>query len=953
MNPRKNMKSEYPESELAAEFAAPLLRRKSTAQLCKISACFIAGGALIAPLAPKAHAVGATTPFTTLEAEAGTLGGGATVRSFTLGSPVPTAPTLELESSGGALVELNATGQSVSWTNPVANANTIVIRNSIPDAPNGGGITATINLYVDGVFRQAITVSSEQSWNYRNSSTNPDDANGGGTPWHFYNEDRAFITGAPIAAGSTITLQKDAENTAAVYDIDCIDLENVPPPLTQPPNSLSVISYGADPNFTTDSTVAIQNCINDARTQGKSVWIPPGKYMVASLASTPLDLTGVVVHGAGMWHTMIYRNVPLPPPTTPWRSELKVGSGTTLTDISIDSDAIYRGVGGLGGDSSGITAQGAGGWLIDRVWVQHCDAQWLSGTNGTIQNSRVADSWADGINLNNGNTPNPDKAGINLTAQNNFVRGAGDDGIATFSDAGNSGTNPEMDGTHILNNTSVAPYWANGLRVAGGKNVLVQNNLVTDPAANNGMEVSVFGNTGHPLDSATISGNVILRGGGWNGTDRHGMHVGSPGSASLFPNAFTNATIRNNTIQDSRRAGLKIGSTSENLTVSSNVINHPALQGIWIASGVTGTGTFDSNTVSNLNPDQVAFQNDSASTFTTTLTNNSWQGPSIPAPPTGLTATAISRSQIDLSWMASSGANSYNVKRATVSGGPYATIATGVTSTSFSDIGLSASTTYYVVSAVNSAGESANSIEASATTLTPDFTIAASPSSQTVITGSGTSYTTTITAVIGFTGMVSLSVSGLPSGATGAFNPTSVAGSGNFTLSVSTSSMTPAGTYTLTITGTSGSLTHSTPVTLVVNVTGGTVLLSQDQPTSASSFQSGNVPANGNDGLLTTRWAAVNNTYPQWWQVDLGASHRLSQVIINWYKSSSRSYKYQIEVSNDNVTFTTVVDQTARTATGDSTDNFSATGRYVRITVTGVSPTGGWANFWECKVYGN
>jgi len=81
-------------------------------------------------------------------------------------------------------------------------------------------------------------------------------------------------------------MQKDAENTAVVYDIDCIDLEFVHPPRAQPANSLSILSYGADPTFTTDSTIAIQKCINDARSQGKSVWIPPGKYMVASLAST-------------------------------------------------------------------------------------------------------------------------------------------------------------------------------------------------------------------------------------------------------------------------------------------------------------------------------------------------------------------------------------------------------------------------------------------------------------------------------------------------------------------------------------------------------------------------------------------------------------------------------------------------------------------------------------------
>jgi fibronectin type 3 domain-containing protein len=92
--------------------------------------------------------------------------------------------------------------------------------------------------------------------------------------------------------------------------------------------------------------------------------------------------------------------------------------------------------------------------------------------------------------------------------------------------------------------------------------------------------------------------------------------------------------------------------------------------------------------------------------------------PPPPPAPTGLSATAASSSQINLSWTASSGATSYNVKRATVSGGPYTTVATGVTATSYSNTGLAASTTYYyVVSAVNAGGESANSAQASATTL--------------------------------------------------------------------------------------------------------------------------------------------------------------------------------------------------------------------------------------------
>lgn len=89
--------------------------------------------------------------------------------------------------------------------------------------------------------------------------------------------------------------------------------------------------------------------------------------------------------------------------------------------------------------------------------------------------------------------------------------------------------------------------------------------------------------------------------------------------------------------------------------------------------------------------------------------------PDVPAAPAGLTATA-GNAKVELSWTASSGATSYNVKRATTSGGPYTTVAAGVTATSYTNTGLANGTTYYyVVSAVNSAGESANSAQVAAT----------------------------------------------------------------------------------------------------------------------------------------------------------------------------------------------------------------------------------------------
>jgi fibronectin type 3 domain-containing protein len=90
-----------------------------------------------------------------------------------------------------------------------------------------------------------------------------------------------------------------------------------------------------------------------------------------------------------------------------------------------------------------------------------------------------------------------------------------------------------------------------------------------------------------------------------------------------------------------------------------------------------------------------------------------------PATPTGLHATG-GNAQVSLSWSASTSAASYNVKRSTANGGPYNTAVASPTVTNYTDTTVTNGTTYYyVVSAVNSAGQSANSAQASATPAIP------------------------------------------------------------------------------------------------------------------------------------------------------------------------------------------------------------------------------------------
>jgi subtilisin family serine protease len=97
-----------------------------------------------------------------------------------------------------------------------------------------------------------------------------------------------------------------------------------------------------------------------------------------------------------------------------------------------------------------------------------------------------------------------------------------------------------------------------------------------------------------------------------------------------------------------------------------------------------------------------------------------------------------------------------------------------------------------------------------------DFTLSASPSSVTVSRGQTASYTVSVGSVGGFTGNVSLSVTGLPAGASATFSPNPVGPPGSSTLRVRTTSSTPRGTFTIRVTGTGGSLVHEVGVTLTV-----------------------------------------------------------------------------------------------------------------------------------------
>ena len=90
--------------------------------------------------------------------------------------------------------------------------------------------------------------------------------------------------------------------------------------------------------------------------------------------------------------------------------------------------------------------------------------------------------------------------------------------------------------------------------------------------------------------------------------------------------------------------------------------------------------------------------------------------PPLPSQPTGLSVTTISSSQLNLSWSTAANSDSYKIYRSTTSGSGFSVVGTSLTN-SYSDSGLSGSTTYYYkVSGVNAVGEGTLSAQASGTT---------------------------------------------------------------------------------------------------------------------------------------------------------------------------------------------------------------------------------------------
>jgi fibronectin type 3 domain-containing protein len=319
---------------------------------------------------------------------------------------------------------------------------------------------------------------------------------------------------------------------------------------------------------------------------------------------------------------------------------------------------------------------------------------------------------------------------------------------------------------------------------------------------------------------------------------------------------------------------------------------------------------------------------------------------SVPSGPTNLTVTP-GNTTATLSWTGSTSGSptSYSIYRGTASDGEATTPVGTVngTTTTFTDTGLTNGKTYfYNVAANNSVGVSPDSNEV---TVTPAATSTppAAPTGLTATAGNGS---------VGLTWNASARATsysvyrGTAPGAEGA-TAIGTAASNSFTDTGLTNGTTYY--YKVTASNSAGTSASSNEASATPMTGGSGTLLSQGHPATASSLEgAGYPPSNAVDGNLSTRWSSAFSD-PQWLEVDLGATHTITQVVLHWETAYAKAF--QIQTSPDGTTWTTIYSTTTGTG-GIQTLNISGTGRYVRMYGT-VRATGYGYSLWEFQVFGS
>ena len=542
---------------------------------------------------PDASGIGANVPFVTYEAEEAFFSGELLIRDTTYNE-------LQSEASGRMAVRLQNPGDFVSFT-LTRPANAMVVRFSMPDAPLGGGMEGSLAVYAGSVRLDDLLLTSRYSWIYNIAgyrawpgSKNPAD----GPPSRFFNDSRMLL-GQTWPAGTEITLKKKAD-TIEWYVIDMAEFEVAPPPLARPPHSLCITEFGAVANDGSCSRAALNSALNAGRNQNRRVWIPEGTFTVSG--DDNIHVTGAVVSGAGIWHSTLSGGAFF----------FVNGSSNHFHDFAIFGNVTRR----VDADRHcAFEVFPGSNNRFENLWIENVKCGfWVKGNvNLVIRNSRIRNTFADGINLT-GNTRNS-------IVEHNDMRNHGDDAIAL-----NSENNQNTTGNIVRNNTIRLPYHASGIAVYGGGNNFILNNLIFDTVAfGGGINISSRFQPTPFSGTTTVSGNKLVRTGSYR--SERGRNQGAIWLVAWDANV-TGIVISGNHLIDSLYDGISIdgmgGRSFSNVQVQNNSIERAGRFGIRIFNGAAGSASFSN--VSVIDAASGGLHNGSGGNFTVTRLggNSGW-----------------------------------------------------------------------------------------------------------------------------------------------------------------------------------------------------------------------------------------------------------------------------------------------------------------------------------------
>ena len=211
--------------------------------------------------------------------------------------PDRTFGTLAAEASGRRAVLLESARDYVEFT-LAKSANALTVRFAVPDDALDTTVDEGLEVYAQGERIAHIATTPRFCCYYGRYpfTKHREDGNG----HHFFDHARILLERV-LPAGAVVRFARSSEREGAWCAIDLADFEMVPPPLSRPLRSISVVDFGADANGRVDSRPAFIKAVSQASRSRRSVWIPPGHFRLDG----HLAVDRVELAGAGPWYSIL------------------------------------------------------------------------------------------------------------------------------------------------------------------------------------------------------------------------------------------------------------------------------------------------------------------------------------------------------------------------------------------------------------------------------------------------------------------------------------------------------------------------------------------------------------------------------------------------------------------------------------------------------------------------